>query len=54
MLAYTSILVIFLTDFSAKMNPELLSQWLRQEYGSDYMEDVEKLTSKYVIEFSLL
>ena len=36
--------IIMPLDFSAEMNPELLSQWLRQEYGSDYIGDVEKLT----------
>ena len=29
------------------MGPDLLAQWLLQEYGADYKEDVEKLKREY-------
>ena len=34
-------------DFSPSMGPDSLAQWLKQQYGSDYPEDVEKLCSKF-------
>ena len=35
-------------DFSPSMGPDSLAQWLiRQEYGSDYHEDVEKLCGEF-------
>ena len=34
-------------DFSELLGPDDLAQWLRQEYGANYPEDVEKLCSEF-------
>ena len=45
--------VIYL-GFTSSMGPDSLAQWLRQEYGADYPEDVEKLCSECLLVSSKL
>ena len=40
---------VIVIDFSQSMSPDSLAQWLRQEYGTDYHEDVEKLCSEFFL-----
>ena len=34
--------------FSRKMGPIALGKWLCREYGEDYQEDIDALTSKSI------